>query len=463
MKRWVLVCIVVGLVAIGSGGVAGQFQIPNNDVVFNANQSIWMSTDVAALVAGLKGEGVVSGCGVSAQGSPDMTLAVAAGMVTFVGSAVSVSAGNVTITTANSTNPRIDLVSVNSSGTKAVTAGTASANPAPPAIPSNSILLAMVYVPAADTAIAGNQITDKRVILNSAAAAAGVAGGRLTTETGVPVSTTDRTAQSTVYYTPFTTGNGPANAISVYDGVRWKVCPFSEISQTLSSLTSGKNYDEFLYDATGTCGLALELSAAWTSDTARSDPIAQQDGIDVKSSDHTRRLVGTIRTTGTTTTADSRGGTTTQVGGQRFVWSRYNQVPRPLDVIDTTDTWAYTTGTMRQANGATGNKVEYVAGTTHAAVIAELAWRWFGNSNSARAARSGIGIDSTTTISGHAGSIYNPTGTGIAFSGTASYHGTPGLGYHAVSWNEFGSDGTGSFAGDGGGADACGLSVTIWN
>ena len=107
----------------------------------------------------------------------------------------------------------------------------------------------------------------------------------------------------------------------------------------------------------------IALSAAWASDTTRTDAIALQDGIPVKSGTATLRWVGTIRTTGTTTTEDSGGGVTTQVGGKRFVWNAYNQVPRALAVIDTTDNWTYTTATVRQANGATGNKVEYVAGS----------------------------------------------------------------------------------------------------
>lgn len=63
--------------------------------------------------------------------------------------------------------PRFDLITVNSSGTKAVTAGTASSNPVFPAIPANSIVLAAIYVPAADTDIDANQIIDKRVTVST--------------------------------------------------------------------------------------------------------------------------------------------------------------------------------------------------------------------------------------------------------------------------------------------------------
>lgn len=141
------------------------FQINDNDEVFDPNQSIIMGTDIEALVQGIGGDGVLSGCAVSAQGSPDMTVAVAAGVVRVSDTYVEVAAGNVTITTADATNPRIDLVSVSSDGTKTVTDGTAAANPKAPACPADSVPLAMVFVPANDTAIASNQITDKRVFV----------------------------------------------------------------------------------------------------------------------------------------------------------------------------------------------------------------------------------------------------------------------------------------------------------
>jgi hypothetical protein len=144
------------------------FDIPDNDVAFNANQSIWMSTDIDILTAGLNGVGVVSGCGVTAQGSPDMTVAIAAGFVRVASfGTITVAAGNGTVTTADATNPRIDLVTVSDTGTKTVTAGTAAANPKAPALPSGHVALAMVYVPANDTTIESDHITDKRVILGT--------------------------------------------------------------------------------------------------------------------------------------------------------------------------------------------------------------------------------------------------------------------------------------------------------
>jgi hypothetical protein len=139
------------------------FDIPNRSAAAYEAQSILDSTDIDILIAGIAGTEVVSGCAVTAQGSPDMTVAVASGVVKVAGTTVSVSSGNVTISAAHSSLDRRDLVVVNNAGTKSVTAGTAAATPIKPAIPANSIVLAEIYVPAADTDIDADQIIDKRV------------------------------------------------------------------------------------------------------------------------------------------------------------------------------------------------------------------------------------------------------------------------------------------------------------
>src|SRR3990172_2393448 len=126
------------------------FKIEDNDEAFNVNQSIWMETDIDALVQGIEGDGVLTGSAVTAQGSPDMTVAVAAGTARITGVYVGVAAGNVTITAADAIDPRIDVISINSGGTKAATAGAPAANPKAPDLPANSIALAFVYLPAND-------------------------------------------------------------------------------------------------------------------------------------------------------------------------------------------------------------------------------------------------------------------------------------------------------------------------
>ncbi len=272
-----------------------------------------------------------------------------------------------------------------------------------------------------------------------------ICNGRLTLESGVAVSTTDQLAKGTIYWTPY-----QGNRIALWNGNGWQIYAFAEISLALT-ITSGKNYDVFLYDNSGT--LTIELSAAWTDDTTRADAIALQDGIYCKSGALTRRWLGTLRASGTNQTADSGGNAgTTQVGGTRFVWNAYNQVRRNLNVIDTTNSWSYTTNTWRQADGASGNKVEYVTGDGSLILDARVVHSVFVQNNGAIASTA-VGVDSITAPSGFRQAAFLNAGSSNAYVAiNATYAGCPGLGYHYLSWLELGATGSSStFVGDNGG------------
>src|SRR5207245_734096 len=110
------------------------------------------------------------------------------------------------------------------------------------------------------------------------------------------------------------------------------------------------------------------------NDTTRATALATQDGIWVKSGDSTRRYLGTIRTDSTTTTIDDGGHLASQTGGKRYVWNVANRVGVKLSVRDATTTWTYGSATVRQANGAAGNKVEFVIGLSEDDIAAEVIW-----------------------------------------------------------------------------------------
>jgi hypothetical protein len=145
------------------------FTIPNDIDAFDTNQAEFDRYDLDIMLGPNSGNGVISGCAVTAQGSPTMNLDVASGIICVNGDNIVVSSGTVTIGTAHATLPRFDLVVVNNSGVKSVTAGTAAADPVFPAIPSNSIVLAAVFVPATVTTITSNKIVDKRNIMANGA------------------------------------------------------------------------------------------------------------------------------------------------------------------------------------------------------------------------------------------------------------------------------------------------------
>jgi len=127
-------------------------------------QSILFQEHFDILVAGIDGlDCVLSGLACTAQGSPDMTVAVAKGAVLSNGIMYAVAAANATIGTADGSNPRIDLVVITSAGAIAVRAGAAAAAPKPPVRSANDVVLALVYVPTSDTTISSDQITDMKV------------------------------------------------------------------------------------------------------------------------------------------------------------------------------------------------------------------------------------------------------------------------------------------------------------
>jgi hypothetical protein len=161
-----LAALALGALA-SSAALAVGWSIPDKGEGANDRQSILFQEYTDALVDGLaQSEAVISGGAVTAQGSPNMTVAVAAGVVLSGRVQRTLDAGNGTIATADATNPRFDLVVADSDGgAPVVRTGTAAANPKPPAKTAGDALLAVVYVPAGDTAIQGNQIVDLRAIV----------------------------------------------------------------------------------------------------------------------------------------------------------------------------------------------------------------------------------------------------------------------------------------------------------
>lgn len=87
------------------------------------------------------------------QTAPDLTLKVESGIV-FVGrTKVVYAGGNSSSFTAPTTNPRIDLLTINSAGTLERTAGTEAASPSVPTYPRDKIVLAEVYNRVGQTSI----------------------------------------------------------------------------------------------------------------------------------------------------------------------------------------------------------------------------------------------------------------------------------------------------------------------
>ena len=261
-----------------------------------------------------------------------------------------------------------------------------------------------------------------------------ICDGRLTLTTATPVTTSDVTAATTIYFTPYR-----GNRVALFDGSKWKVYAFTEVSLALGTLTDDLPYDVFLYDNAGT--LTLEFTA-WTNATTRATALVLQNGVYVRTGATTRRYLGTFRTETTTTTEDSF--------AKRFLWNYYNRVARPMRVLEATDSWVYSTATMRQANGSTANQLAFVVGVAEVMVEAE-AYAFAANDTAGNLATTAIGYDSTTAAA--TGSIIwrsvNHEANRIVNPG-AMVRMYPAVGYHFLAWLEYATGNVMTWYGDNG-------------
>jgi len=205
--------------------------------------------------------------------------------------------------------------------------------------------------------------------------------GRLTLSSGDPVTASDQTAATTMYFAPY-----KGNRCALYDGTSWTTYTFTERSLALGTLTDDLPYDVFLYNNSGT--LTLEFTA-WTSGTARATALTTQNGVYVRSGATTRRYLGTFRTETTTTTEDSF--------AKRFVWNYYNRIPKAVRVADSTASWAYTTATFRQARATATNQVAIVVGLQESPLSLTTATQ-LSNTNTGVIISVGIGENSTSAV-----------------------------------------------------------------
>lgn len=232
----------------------------------------------------------------------------------------------------------------------------------------------------------------------------GLASGRLTLSSGVPVLTSSVTGSGTVYFTPH-----KGNVIALYTGSAWKVMTFSELSITLSSLSSSTAYDVFAYDNSGT--VALDTTA-WTNATTRATALTTQDGVMVKTGATTRRYLGSFITDGSKQCSVTFGTIGTAGQGQCDIWNNNNQIGIDMTCGDSADSWSYATTSFRAydgGNGASGanNRVTLFIGNLGSPICALFTGASSGATNT-RAV--GIGIDSVTTnsaIGGYMASIVN--------------------------------------------------------
>jgi hypothetical protein len=191
-------------------------------------------------------------------------------------------------------------------------------------------------------------------------------------------------------------------------------------------VSSGKPYDVFAYISSD--ALALE-TLVWTDDTTRATGISLQDGRYCKTGDKTRLYLGTFYTVSTTQTEDS--------AAKRFLWNAYNRRRRSMRVVEATDSWTYSTATLRQTNGATANQLDYLVGLAEDAVEARVIGRASSSTSTFRSVTTAVGVDSTSVASGLITNIR--CSVDVIIAPVAVYEGIPGVGRHFLAWLERGA------------------------
>jgi len=131
------------------------------------------SIDFFILQNATNGNGVISGCAVTADGT-DLIITVASGTLAVVAAGVGGSTypgqvdyagGTTTLSAADPTNPRFDLIVVGTPGPLSHVTGTAAASPVFPT--PTGLVLAAIYVAAGVTAIHSTDVIDKRMFVPS--------------------------------------------------------------------------------------------------------------------------------------------------------------------------------------------------------------------------------------------------------------------------------------------------------
>lgn len=272
---------------------------------------------------------------------------------------------------------------------------------------------------------------------------------RLTLSSGVPVPSTDVTAATTLYCTPYV-----GNRIDLPDANGNPVRAVSAEFSIAIPATTSQMYDIWGYLSSGVPTLEL---LAWTNDTTRATAIARTNGRYFKSGDVTRMYLGSFRTTAVS-------GQSEDSLTKRYCWNYYNRVPRPMRRLESTASWNYTTFSFQQANAAAANQLDLVVGVAEDEISVKVIG---GFSNATGGASSygavAIGQDSTTTAA--TGCVFNLVSSTIngAVVGLVSVLETvPPIGRHTYVWlEEAAASGTGTFYGTN--AGQTGISATWRN
>ena len=281
--------------------------------------------------------------------------------------------------------------------------------------------------------------------------------GRLTLESGVPVSSTDQTAKTILYFTPYV-----GNIISLYSGSAWEDKTFTEIhidltetqscttvngdatltvadtsqlivgmevsgtgiagGATIASITdathlemsanatadatnnivfkipASKVVDVFAYNAAGSAKLVF--GPLWTNATTRATALTTKDGVPVLTGSYsisgTVYTEGKLRWIGTIGTTATAGQTEDSETG-RYVWNKYNKVNKKLKSYNSDFAWTISgvIAAREYQSGTNQIRAKLVIGESQQFLITMNTYGYIMDEGTILGAF--IGIDTTTT------------------------------------------------------------------
>lgn len=284
--------------------------------------------------------------------------------------------------------------------------------------------------------------------------------GRVTLESGVPVSTSDQLAKTAIYWTPIDGGYA-----WFWDGTIWTPKQLAELSLPLDSNSghtgyhqSGKNFDLFLDWNSGTPRLVS--GPAWSNDTTRGYSLTRVNGILMNAATMTVRFgtgsgdtasiaaerliyVGTFRASANGQTQILFGSAAAGGGEAWFgLWNMYHRVRSGGQIHDTTNSWSLSSSSYVAANASNTNRVSFVRGRNEDAV--DATYNQIGTNAAGGFVYISIGLDSTSAAAGIGTHQLASNTVGLS----VSYRGLPGLGFHYLQEITKISAGTGTLFGD---------------
>lgn len=267
--------------------------------------------------------------------------------------------------------------------------------------------------------------------------------GRLTLTTATAIMTSTVSGATTVYYTP-----AIGRYVPIYDGSR---IVMSDIGGELSQLTTdttkspaacttNSNYDLFVWKDGTT--FRCTRGPAWSTSTSRgtgagTSQLATVAGLAVNAVAITNgpgvnlgTYVGTIRTNGSSQ-VDYKFGSSAAGGGPIFigVWNAYNQTIIRTTGYDSTASWTYAGGAVRNSNNSASNRISFIKGLGGSAPQVDFAQRI--QSPAGGFAFIFLYLDGAATAAAISGTL-----DGVDGFARATYNDDPGIGFHYLQCSE---------------------------